>query len=80
MFLFNLRRVGRGPGQTDDHVLAQVKGSVVPPGCLDRPNREATPLGKLIRHEVAYERRVYDRCHVDLDATPKTATTACIDT
>ncbi len=79
MLLFNLCRVGCCPRQADDHVLAQVKGFVVPPGCLDRPDREAPPLGKPSRHEATHERNVYDGCHIDLVARPKNATPACID-
>ena len=79
MFLFNLRRVGRCPRQADDHVLAQAEGSVVPPRCLDRPDRKVLPLGKLSRHEATHERIVYDGCHIDLVATPKNATPAPID-
>ena len=70
IFLFDLHRIVGGARQAHNHVLAQVKDSVVPPADLDRPDREVRPLRKLSGHQAAYKRVVYNRlCHVHLVAS-----------
>jgi len=59
LFLFHLHRIGRGARHAYEHVLAQVKGSVVPLAERDRPDREIFPLRKLGGHQAAHECGVY---------------------
>lgn len=52
LLLFHLKRVMGGARQPHAHIVAEVKGPVVPPTELDRPYRQVRPLRKLFGNQL----------------------------
>jgi hypothetical protein len=58
LFFLYLCCVSLGTRKTDGHVVAKVKGPIVPPAQYNRFDRQLRPMGKLARDQLAHEGRI----------------------